>query len=169
MIPTNPHAHCDAENVPHFEPVIARAEIELFLITWPIGDVALAIGAKDVAIRPDHGDRVVIVMPVALEKAGRDRDLQLRRQLAHRDHRGVLRYRTGKREIRLILLAAKVRAGEKLGRQNNLCPARSGLLNQIGNRGDIGRFVSRAKRQLQGGKCDQCHTLPPRLVFSQPF
>ena len=40
-----------AEHVPDLEAIVAGAEIVLLLIARPIGDVALAVGAQDLAVR----------------------------------------------------------------------------------------------------------------------
>jgi hypothetical protein len=60
------------------------------------------------------------MVAVALEEAGRDRDLQLRRQRLHGDDRGMLQRRPGQREQRLVLDLAEIGAGKQLGRQDHL-------------------------------------------------
>src|SRR5689334_6436447 len=70
-------AYPDAERrlvwaVPDLEAGVAGAEVELLLVTGAVGDVALAIDAGDLPVRPDHGEAVVMVRPVELEEAGRD-------------------------------------------------------------------------------------------------
>src|SRR5690606_20310315 len=74
LVPAHTDTDPGAEHVPHLEPVVARAEIELLLVSRAIGNVALAVSAHDLAIGADHGEGVVIVVPIALEDAGRDGD-----------------------------------------------------------------------------------------------
>jgi hypothetical protein len=47
LVPADADADACAEHVPHLEAVVAGAEIVLFLIARPVGNVALAVGAHD--------------------------------------------------------------------------------------------------------------------------
>ena len=69
----------------------------------------------------DHRQRVVIVMPVALEEAGRDRDLELRGERLHRDDRGMLGGRPGEREQRLVLHLAEIAGRENSSGGRTIC------------------------------------------------
>src|SRR4029078_9250627 len=83
-------ADADAERrhvraVPDLETSVAGAEVELLFITRAVGDVALTVDSGDSSVWPYHRERIVVVWTVEFEEAGRDPDLQLLRQLLHRD------------------------------------------------------------------------------------
>src|SRR5690606_4251276 len=103
LIPAYADADPGAEHVPDLEPIVAGAEIELFLVPRAIGNMALAVSAHDPAIRADHREGVVIVMPVTFKKTGRDRDAEALCQLAHGQDRRMIRHGAGEREQRVIL------------------------------------------------------------------
>ena len=107
-------------------------------------------------------------MPVALKEAGGDSDLKLGCQLAHCDDGRVLSGRASEREIRLILFAAEIGAAKQFGRQDNLAPARSGLLHQFAYCGDIHRLIFIAQRQLESGQCDSSHQPLSVIRVSRP-
>src|SRR3546814_9703348 len=85
-IPLGP-AYADANRsvagFPHLEAAIAGAEIVIFFIAWPVGNMTFAIDAHDFAGIIDHGQRVIMMLPVTLEEAGRDIDVELGRQSLH--------------------------------------------------------------------------------------
>ena len=83
LVPADADADRAVAGVPHLEAAIAGAEIIFFLIARPVGDMALAIDAHDLALVVDHGERIIIMLAIALEKAGRDIDAQILGQLAH--------------------------------------------------------------------------------------
>ncbi len=120
-------AHADAQRPagrglrrrPHLEPGIAGAEVELLLVTGTVGNVALAIDALDFAIGADHREAVVIMRPVRLEEAGRDRHLQRLGQRLHGEHRLMLADGGGVGEQALVLDAAEIFALEQFRRQDH--------------------------------------------------
>src|SRR3546814_6428999 len=68
---------CSSDLVPDLEARVAGAEIIFLFIARTVGNMAFAVGSHDVAVGADHRERVVIMRPVLLEIARRDRDLQL--------------------------------------------------------------------------------------------
>src|SRR5690606_9767856 len=87
LVPAYPDAEGDAEQVPHFKTAIAGTEIEFFLVTRTIRNMRLAIDAHDLAIGIDYRDAVIIMLPVTLEKARWNGDLQLPGKFLHRQNR----------------------------------------------------------------------------------
>src|SRR3546814_7102947 len=92
---------------------MAGAEIEFLLIAGPVGDVALAIHARDGAPRRDHREAVVMMRLIGLEEAGRDPDAEVVGKTLHRDHRGVRRGRLRGREQPFVLDVAEIFALEQ--------------------------------------------------------
>src|SRR3546814_17736074 len=68
---------CSSDLVPDLEARVAGAEIIFLIIARTVGNMAFAVGSHDVAVGADHRERVVIMRPVLLEIARRDRELQL--------------------------------------------------------------------------------------------
>ena len=86
------------------------------------------------------------MMPVALEEAGRDRDLQLGGQRLHRPDRGMVLRRAGQREQRLVFDLAEIGAGEQLGRKHHL-----GALGVRVGHGDVDvQIGQRARVRVDG-------------------
>src|SRR4029450_7825383 len=106
--------------LPDLEARVARAKVELLLVAGAIWDVALAIDAGDLAVRSDHGERIVMMRSVELEVAGRDPDLQLFGELLHRQHRRVFGGPPGGCEQALVLDPAELGTFEQLRRQDHL-------------------------------------------------
>ncbi len=161
LVPADPDADgrtpAGAGHLPDLEAVIAGAEVIFFLVAGPVGDVALAIGPHDRAIGADHRQRVVIVMAIALEEAGRDRDAMFCRQFLHRQHRGVRCGGPCAGEQRLVLLAAEIFAGEELGRKNHLRALTRRLRHQRRDRSDVARLVRIGEWQLKDGEAECAH------------
>src|SRR3990167_881229 len=66
LVPADADADAAELRAPDFEAGVAGTEIEFFLIARTVGNVALAVKAKDLAAGVDHDERVVIFLPVAL-------------------------------------------------------------------------------------------------------
>lgn len=115
LVPTHTDADAGAKDVPDLEPRVAWAEIIFLFIARPIGDVAFAIGAHDRAIGADHCERVVIMRPILLEEAGRDRNFELRGERLHRLDAGMVGGRVGASEQRLFFDLAEIGAFKQFG------------------------------------------------------
>ena len=110
-----------------------------------------------------------MMMPVGLEEAGRDIDLELGRELLHRQHRGMLRRRQRPGEVALVLGAAEVMPLEQLGRQDQLRAAAMRLAHQIRHVADVfGRILAKGELQRGDGElghwgtcCEMQWKLPP--------
>ena len=150
LVPADADANPGAKHIPHLETAVARAKIVFFLIARSIRNMALAIGAHNLAIGADHRQRVVIMVPVGLEKAGGNGHLQPLGKGPHRHHRWMLRGGPGQREQRLVLNLAEIGPRKQLWRQNDLRPPGGRLLHQRGHGSDISGLVGVAQRQLQG-------------------
>src|SRR4051812_38496272 len=74
LIPADPHAHATDLRVPDFEPRVARAEVELLLVTWAIRNMALAINPQSRPVGVDHRQAVVVRMPRLLEERDWEHD-----------------------------------------------------------------------------------------------
>ena len=98
LVPANADADPGIASVPDLEPGVAGAKIEFLLIARSVRDMTLAVDPHDRAAVIDHGERVVMVRPIALEKAGWDVDFLPPRHFPHRlDRRmGLYRLRPGK-------------------------------------------------------------------------
>ena len=159
LVPAHAHAQRRARPVPHLEAGIAGAEIEFLLISRPVRNMALAIDTRDVAVRPDHRQRVVMMRPVRLEEAGRDMHLQFGRQRLHRQHRLVLAHGLGVGEQPLVLDAAEIFALEQFGRQDHLRPPARRLAHQARHVGDVGIDII-GEGELQRSDGDLGHGRP---------
>ena len=158
LVPADPHADARAEHVPHLEAVIPGPEIVLFLVTRPVGDMALAIGPHDFAVGPDHRQRVVIVVAVAFEETRRDRHFELRRELLHCLHARALERGIREVEQGLFFIAAEIFARKQLRRQDDLRALASSLLHQRGDGSDVIGRLGTGERQLQDGDGQFSHT-----------
>src|SRR3546814_3834069 len=94
LVPAYADANRSGAGFPHLEAAIAGAGIVFFFIAWPVGNMTFAIDAHDFAGIIDHGQRVIMMLPVTLEEAGRDIDVELGRQSLHGQHSGLLSPRT---------------------------------------------------------------------------
>ena len=150
LVPADADADSAVPRRPHLETRIAGAEIIFLLIARPIGNMALAIDAHDLARVIDHREAVIMMLAVALEEAGRDIDLQFLGQRLHCGDGGMLVQGQGAGEQRLVLDRAEIGAFEQFGRQDDLRPARGGLAHGVGHLFDILGHVL-AKGELQGG------------------
>jgi len=122
---------------PGLETGVAGTEIILLLIARTVGNVALAIGAEDFAIRIRDDDRIVVARPVLLEDRDRDNDLQRLGELHQRQHARMLIGGIGRRKPLRVLLGAKIDALEQLGRQDDLRARLSGLADEALGSGDV--------------------------------
>ena len=104
--------------------------------------MAFAIGAVDLAVRIDHRQRVVEMRAVALEKACRNGNAKLLGQFHHRLYGWMVLRRPGQCEMRLFLRLAEIRAGEQLGRQDDLRALCRCLADKIRHCVDILRFIA---------------------------
>src|SRR5689334_9473434 len=135
-------ANADAERrtvwaAPHLETRVTGPEVEFLLVTGAVGNVALAIDAGDFPVGADHREAVVMVGPIQLEKARRDPDLQLLRELLHRADRRVLGSGLGGREQALILDPAEVWAFEQFWGKHDLGTLVRRLAHELADGADI--------------------------------
>src|SRR5512143_3720689 len=100
--------------LPRLEAGVARAEVVFLLIARPVGDVALAIDAENLAAGIRHRHAVVIARTVLLEEGDGDDDGELPRELLKRDHGRMLAQRMSGREPFRILPRREVDALEQL-------------------------------------------------------
>src|SRR3546814_20295367 len=77
--------------------------------------------AHHLALVVDHGEAVVMMRAVRLEEAGGDVDLQLRRELLHRKHGGMLLHRAGACEQALVFHPARIMSLEQFRREAAIC------------------------------------------------
>src|SRR3546814_13783080 len=82
--------------------------------------MGLPIDAHHLALVVDHGEAVVMMRAVRLEEAGGDVDLQLRRELLHRKHGGMLLHRAGAGEQALVFHPAEIMSLEQFRRGDDL-------------------------------------------------
>ena len=100
-----------------------------------------------------------MVRAVELEEAGRDPDLQLLRELLHRQHRRMLGGRPGGREQALVLDAAEIGAFEQLGRKHDLGALARGLAHQLADGADVRvRVVGEGELQRGDGELGHAGT-----------
>ena len=135
------------------------------MIARPVGDMALAVDAEDLAARAGDRDAIEIARAVLLEEGDGDDDAELLGELCEREHARVLVHGIGGREPFRVLLGRKVDALEQLGRQDHLRAFPRGLANQALDLGDIGRHVV-AERRLDGGNGERRVPITPAPLAS---
>ncbi len=97
-----------------------------------------------------------MMVPIRLEKAGRDVDLEFRRKALHRLHRRMLTRRQGASEVALVLSPAEITAFEQFGREDQLGALASRVAHQLGDGGDI--LLGHVREgELKGGNFDLAH------------
>lgn len=107
LVPANANAHAAEHGIPYLEAGIAGPEVILLLIAGAIGDMALAVGAKCLAVRVQHDQRVVIARAVAFEDGDRDHHTQLGRKRLQRGHARMLQRGIGRAKPALFWLVQK--------------------------------------------------------------
>src|SRR3712207_7298573 len=93
---------------------------------------------------------------IELEEARRDQNLQLRRQLLHRDDGGMLLRRPRPREQALVLLATEVGSLKQFGREHDLSALARRLAHELGHGADV-RVRVVAEGELQCGNGELGH------------
>ena len=153
LVPADADAQAAEAAVPDAEAGVAGAEIVLFLVARPVGDVAFAIEAHQRAVGVDHHQAVEIVRPLALEDRDRNDHAQFGGQRRQGGDAGMLAPGIGVGEPAFFLADAEIGPLEQLRRQDHLRAEGRRLADELGGLGDVGRHVL-AVRGLDGGDAD---------------
>ena len=150
LVPANADADSAVLGAPHLEAGIAGPEIIFLQIARPVGDMALAIDAKDRAVCVGNRHAVVMTRAVLFEEGDGDDDAKLLGELGESKHGRVLTQRIGGGEPFRVLMRGEIDALEQLGWQDDLRALTRGLAHQAFDLGDVLLHVM-AERGLDRG------------------
>jgi hypothetical protein len=119
LVPADANPDTTKSRSKHFESRITRRKVEFFLVSRPVGDVALTIESKELTVGIDHRKRVKISIIGDFIEAKWDYDMKFFRQLTEEfDDRVVRVVLDGKLRVLNILLLKHIQVYSTLHRYN---------------------------------------------------